>query len=101
MLTKSNGIISAWCLAVKRHSELLKPMFEQLLALAGQRYNSLLLIDLRGLSSNECEYLHLLSSLLPLIDRTKFVQEECLVGLLNICEVMFQRESTDLSFAVM
>lgn len=52
MLLKPNGIVASWCQATKRHPELLGGMFTQLFVLAGMRYNSLLMTDLRELSNN-------------------------------------------------
>lgn len=39
--------------------------------------------------------------LLPLVDRAKFVQEDCLTALFSICEAACQKESTTVSYAAL
>lgn len=101
MLNTPNGIVSSWCLAIKRHPDILSEMFRSLVVLANGRYNGLLLIDMRTLSASDSEYLNTINALLRIVDLAKFVREDCLSGILTICETFSQRENTDILLAVL
>jgi hypothetical protein len=60
-----------------------------------------MLIDLRCQSNNEYEYLRTMLLLIEVIEPKKFIEHDCLAGLLNITESIFQRESIDMQMTVL